>query len=476
MALESLRDFSAGQVNEVVDALLPTNAMRLILNMDTDVLGGLRVRKGTTAIGNKITDNKVCLGLYNFRDSGSGTYNRQLAVFNNAGDTNAVLSYNNAGTWTAVGGGSSFTASKKLRFETFLDYTFMVSSAFLEPKSWNGDTATDLGTTHLMGAPSGQFINVFKSRLYIAGTSANPDRLYFSTIPDISGNITWDTTNNYLDVNPSDGMNITGLVNTGTLMLIFKERAMYRWNGSATDANLVVDVGTTSNESLATRNGAVFFFNPYGIYITDGGYPVRISRPIERFIKGMSASFYGDVVGVCDDDHYYCSIGDTTVDGVTYTNVVLVYTISTKTWTVRSYPERIRAFANFIGTSGEYGVMCGNDDGDVQEFNAGSTDDGTAIQYRVKTKKLDFGAYSIEKSFSDVMSFGDGLVGAQTIVTVEDGSPRPQSGGLFKWFFRESASKYRGRYFIFELTGQSVDGQGVFEGWEILDLKPDGIR
>ena len=320
--LQSLRDLSGGTVTEVVDARLPDNTFRLIQNMDSDFIGALRVRKGTTAIGNQITDNKACLGLYNFRDSGSGANSRQLAVFNNSGDTNAILYYNNSSTWTAVTGGSSFAANNKLRFATFLDYVFMVSPSFIEPKSWNGDSATAIGTTHLSPAPAGQFINVFKSRLYIAGTSANPDRVFFSSIPTIAGVITWSTTTDYLDVNPADGMNITALANTGTLLLIFKERALYRWNGRATDADLVVDIGTTSQESVASRNGATYFFNPYGIWITDGGYPIRISKPIQRWIDAISSSYHDDVAGVCDDDHYYCSIGDVTVDGVLYSNVV----------------------------------------------------------------------------------------------------------------------------------------------------------
>src|SRR3990167_7947120 len=117
-----IRDFLGGMVTEVSDFRTPDNTMRLIQNMDTDVLGALRVRKGTTAIGNQIQDGKNCLGLYNFRDSGSGANNRQIAVFNNADDTNAVTYYNNSGTWASISGGTGFAANAKHRFTTFLDY------------------------------------------------------------------------------------------------------------------------------------------------------------------------------------------------------------------------------------------------------------------------------------------------------------------------------------------------------------------
>lgn len=474
-SLQSLRDFSGGQINEVVDALLPENTMRLIQNMDTDVVGALRVRSGTTAIGNQIQDNKVALGLYNFRDSGSGSNSRQIAFFNNAGDTNTIGYYNSAGTWTQISG-ASFSANAKVRFTTFADYVFFVTSAFSSPQSWNGDTATSLGSTHLSSAPSGQFINVFKSRLYIAGTSANPDRVSFSSIISSAGVISWVAADGAgsLDVNPSDGMNITGLANTGTLLLIFKERAMYRWNGSSTDANLVVDVGTTSQESIATRNGIVFFFNPYGIYVTSGGYPQRISKSIQRWIDAISGSYYDDVAGVCDDDHYYCSIGDVTVDGIAYSNVVLVYTISSRTWTVRTYPEQIRLFANYINSSSRYSIMAGNDDGDVLDFNVGSTDAGVRIPYRVQTKRLDFGAFAFIKRFSQVFMFVDKLPGATTYIQVDDGESVAERKGIVGWFMRFFGHEHRGRYFVLEVIGESVDGQGELHGWEITDLTITG--
>jgi len=269
-------------------------------------------------------------------------------------------------------------------------------------------------------------------------------------------------------------MNITGLANTGTLILIFKERAMYRWNGRATDANLVVDFGTSSQESIASRNGRVYFFNPYGVYVTDGGYPTRISKPIHRWIEAIDPAYYGNVASVCDEDNYYCSIGDVTVDSVAYSNVVLVYTFSTQTWAVRTYQEQFRVFANFIDSSGNYRIMGGNDDGDVQDFNVGDTDAGTPVFYRLRTKKMDFGSSAYVKKFSDIFMFGSELLNAQTFIQADDGQLKPVRWGLIGWFRRIFGLKNSGRRFTFELGGTSVDGQGVFDSWEIVDLGFDG--
>ena len=472
-----IRDFMGGMVTDASDFRTPDNAMRLIQNMDTDILGSLRVRSGTTAIGNQVQDNKNCLGLYNFRDSGSGSNNQQIACFNNSGDSNAIAYYNNVGTWVAITGGSGFTASAKFRFATFTDYVFFVTSGFDTPLSWDGAAASSLGSTQLSSAPSGQFITVFKSRLYIASTSTNRDRVFFSSIISSAGNITWDTTNDWLDVNPSDGQNITALANNGTLLLIFKDRAMYRWNGSATDPDLVIDVGCSSQESVATRNGQTFFFNPFGIYVTTGGFPKKISKEIQKWIDAIAGSYYSNVAGACDDDHYYCSIGDVTVDGEAFNNVVLVYELSTDTWTVRVYPEQVRLFANYIESDNTANIMVGNDDGDVQRFNNGSTDDGVVIPYRVKTKRLDFtgGSFAFEKEVTDVWVFGSTLPNAATrVYTDEDSRPQTLVETLKKWWSYANGLKYRGRWFVFELSGQSRDGQGEFFGWEIGSPLLDG--
>lgn len=481
LGLQRFMDWSGGQITEVVDALLPTNTARLVENFDVDVIGALRVRAGVTAIGNQIADGNHCLGLYNFRDSGSGSNNRQITVFNNDADSNAITLYNASGVWTAISGGSSFTAGAKHRFATFLDYVFLVNSSFNTPVSWDGGTASNWSGTNLSSAPAGQFITTFKSRVYIAGTSANPDRLFFSSIPSTAATpiISWDTTNDWIDINPADGReggDITGLANNGTLLLIFKERALYRWNGSATDANLVVNVGCTSQESISTRNGLTFFFNPAGVYVTDGGFPTKLSLPIQRWIDAIPGTYYSEVSGFADENHYYCSIGDVTVDDVAYSNVVLVYTVSSKTWVVRTYAEEIRRFAAFVDSDETEKIMVGNDDGDIQDFNVGSTDAGTSIKYHLITKQLDFGTRAYFKTFSDAFAFGEQLPGAETRIQTEDKPAKSITEKLVGWWRRMFGMKNRGRYFVFELVGYAKDGQGYFFGWEILDVGLDGLN
>jgi hypothetical protein len=474
IGLQSIKDFSGGMVTEASPSLTPPNISRLILNLDTDILGMVRVRKGLTAIGDQIEDGKTCLGLHQFRNSG-GNLNRQMAVFNNTSDTGAVISYNNSGTWADTPGGTGFTAGSKFRFATFVDLVFAVNDSYTAPLSWDGDTGNNWGNTNLGSAPAGKFIATFKSRLYIGATYANPDRLFFSSVQN-DGSITWNTTEDWIDINPSDGQNMTALAQVGGLLLIFKQQAMYRWNGASTDADWIVDVGTTSQESVVVRNGRCYFFSPLGVYVTDGGFPVRISKPIQRWIEAISPDYYNDVAAGVDVDNVYFSIGDVTVDGVAYSNVVLAFEISSQTWRVRAYAEQISIFANYIDSSGNYLLMVGNDDGDVQDFNKGNDDAGTPIFYRLISNRLHFGSYAYIKTFSDFFLFGNNLPGAITFIRSENNESVPVKWNLTGWIKRILGQKYRGRYFVFELAGKSTGGQGEFEGWEITDLAFDGYQ
>lgn len=469
---EMIRDFSGGMISEVSDLLTPNNVMRLIQNMDDDVLGVLRVRPGVTAIGDTLQANKAVLGLYYFKDSAGGANSQLIASSNNSADSFTVTKYlNGSNIWATVTG--TFTANAVQRFETFSDYVFTVNSKFDAPKSWDGTGGGSWGSVHLTSAPSGQFIKGYKSRLYIACTAANPTRVLFSSIIDISGNITWTVSTDYLDI---PGEDITGLENNGTLLLIFKSHSMYRWNGSSTDADRVIDVGCSSNESIATRNGLTFFFNPNGIYQTDGGRPVRISKPVQRWIDAVSPSYYTKVSATVDANNYYCSIGDVTVDGVAYTNVVLVRSLSNSSWRVRTYAKEIRYFAPYVTSTGAEAIMCGTDVGDVQQFNYGLTDAGTAIPYRILTKRLDFiGSFIYDKAFSEIHAFGRGITGAQTVVhTEEDTRPKSIATILKSWWMKANALKFIGRWFVFELSGLSSDqtNGSEFWGWEIGNASP----
>lgn len=461
----SLRDLSGGMVSFASDALLPANVSRQTINLNFDILGKASQRYGTTQLGSTVESGKTCTGLYQFINA-AGTINSLLVGFNTS-----VYAYNGT-TYTRVRSGLDGTP---VRFTALLDNVFMVGGGGSTMTS-AGNSAFSAGSL-VTSAPSGNFIESFKQRIYIAGNTTNPDRLFFSTIASTAGSITWNTSTQYLDVNPQDGNNITALKKISNLLLIFKKYTMYRWNGSATDAENVVDIGTTSQESVVQAKGLVYFFSssPLGIFMTDGSYPQEISRPVHDWLLNMSSSFYGSTVSLADDDHAYFHIGDVTKDGRSYSNVYLVFTISSKNWTVYSMADSFRRMGRYVTTSGNVTFVGGDTSGRVQTLFSGTTDNTTPIYWEYETKQFDFDSRATMKSMSSAALFLTN--GAGCFLAVKgDAFPYQTVGeatGPINYF---KGFDVQGNFMSLKAFGTNRNTPITLEGFEVVDVRSLGYQ
>lgn len=315
----------------------------LALNYILDKVGTLQKRGGYESFGGQPVPGNPILGLYNFFDS-SANVNIPLMVVNNGGNSASVIYYLNAGSWT-ISDKTNSTASAKARFTAFVDYAFRVNGTDLVVTSNNG---LNWGTTYAPSTITPRYTGVFQDRVYLAnGGSANTSRVWYSSLPS-GGAITWDTANDYFDVNPDDGDEVTALENNGNRLLIFKHRALYRWNFGQIEPDRVIGVGTDSQESVKTNFdlGVTFFANQRGVYTYTGNRPKLISRKIQPFISGVQD--WANVRGGIDSEHYYLSVGDIVLGDKTFSNCVLVYHISLDAWTVFSLGSEPTVFATLI--------------------------------------------------------------------------------------------------------------------------------
>lgn len=345
MANELKLNLSGGMNTQVSPLIMKDSECELVVNYHLDKVGALTRRKGYTQYLTYPTNGGQVNGLYQFNDQSAGT-GEQLMVSNNSAGTNGVIYYNNAGTWTAAK--SNDTASKKSRFVSFIDYVFRVNGADVVATSTDGVT---WGTTNAPATITPFYASVFADRVYLAnGGTSTASRFWYSSLPS-SGSITWDTANNYVDVNPDDGDQITALENNGNRLLIFKNRALYRWVFGATEPDRLIGVGTSSQESVKTNLdlGITFFANPNGVYAYTGARPKLISRKINNYIEAVSS--WSNVYAEIDSDHYYLYVGDLTVDGETISKAMLVYHISLDAWTIYSLAHAVTWMAKLMPTS-----------------------------------------------------------------------------------------------------------------------------
>lgn len=481
-----------GMMTQVEDTLIPDSGyVKRQINMHSDIIGKTTVRKGLTQIGSQIVNNQSIIALYNFRDSGSGTNNQLLAVIYD-GSANNDIYYDNAGTWTKTL--EDDTSNVKTRFTTFGDRVIRVNASD-NMKCWAGTGAWETSGNPInpddMASHDCKFIETLSGRVFVAGETAKPDRLYFSDLVDSSGNITWTNIelgdgsddSGFIDVNPSDGDNITGLKRYASTLLIFKKNYMYRLQGtglsSTVDPDPIINIGTYSQESIVEGKGGIYFHHPKGFFVYAGGFPKEISKPIQDWVDAIDVDNYEDIVGWADRDHIYWSVGDVTVDGISFTNIVLCYTISSDIWFAYSYPTEIKAACQNLGTSttNKWEQVIGDDDGNVYQFNTGNDDDGTVINFEIITHFYNFGLVSITKNIDKLLvvsnQINDAVMSWQSYGEPEDQwHPLGQLNEAHKFIVDQYIE---GLEIRFRISGSNNGEQGYLRFIEIINNLSEGV-
>jgi len=466
MDISQLTNLQSGLItlSAVSESQMPMEAVSESVNLNFDRIGSVSLRGGTTLLGNNLSGS--LLGLYEFRDS-SGSNSQLISV-----DGTKVY-YLSGGVWTEI---RTVTDGQKARFSTFLNNIFMVNGAD-QTVTWDGNPGTLFTTTgNANQSPSAKYIENYRSRMWVAGNTTYPDRIYYSSIPSAETTpvITWDAdseTGDWIDISPQDGENITALKRDKNALLVFKQNHIYRvYSTSQTDPDPKISVGTYSQESVVDAKDGIYFFHPTGIYRYQEGGVLDISQPIIDFIKNIPASQYDDICGWTDGNHIYWSLGDITENGITHSNIVIRYTISSQVWTTYSYPTKFVVSSTYNdGTTLYY--LAGDSSGNVLKTNTGNTDNGTPIIYSLITRgyTLD-GLFSSRKLITKLSPIHEGAEGSMLSFRVDNENKNKwtpicqinKSGEPVK-------CNIKGNKIWFRLSGSSVGESFVYQGLELLE-------
>jgi len=351
------------------------NTCELALNLNFDSIGAMTLRPGVTQYSDvPTTDAVVSLGSY--ADVVGGV--RRLLV-----QRDDTIYSNDGTTSTAV---RTLSNNNKARYKQYVGYTYMVNgNATIGGDPVETFDGTTFGTANTGDMVPGDFIEAFEGRMWVA--DASNDRLYYTDIADPTGVITGGTA--YIEkLSPQDGESITALKTYVRAMLVFKQNHIYRVQGAdSIDPYPSIFVGTYSQESILEGKNGLYFHHSSGFYRynIDGGAK-EISRRISDILDAIPRSAYDDVIGWVDKNGnaLYWSIGDITLKGVTYANVVLRYTVSTEVWTIYSYGVDITAALNF-DTGTQLIPMIGTLDGKTADVQSGTTDLGKPIFYEFES-------------------------------------------------------------------------------------------
>jgi hypothetical protein len=419
-------DFSSGQVNNVNPTLTPRGAVELGLNLDFDEeIGSAVSRLGTEIVGSQLVDNVSILGLHQHIDTDTVANNVLFAALNASGGATSTIRNVTSGANVVTG----LTANAKMRFLTYNGETLAINGADAE-RAWNGSSWITTGgvfdLADFPGSNSCDLVIEFLDRIYTAGDSSHPTRLHFSTIFDGS-TISW--AGDYIDIEKEGNAGpITALAKVPGYLLIFKERSMHRFNGSSAFPESLVQIGTPAQESVVVAGGLCAFYsasneNAKGFYLTDGGRPIPLShdstRPIKKWVDAISSST--TVAGFATDRGFAWSVGDLTVDGETWNNVVLRYNRFLQQWSVRTYPSQFTVFAQYL-VSGVNTIVGGDDDGTVFRVDkqGAYSDNGTAIQWVLRDQWQDFGFNQFKRISDHIYVRGKNLEGARIGACLDD--------------------------------------------------------
>lgn len=472
------RDWSRGNIRTVQSSICPPNSARMAINLDSDQeTGSLVSRLGTGLIGTQAVSSGTCLGLHYFRDT-VGSNHKLFGVYSD-GVNNDV--------YDLITGAKSLeddTTSKKTRFCTFLDSCVRVNGTDA-CKSWNGSAwVTSGGAFDEADMPKGSVVIEWKDRIYTAGVATAPDILYYSTVADpdartISWTVTADDPDSagQVEVEQEDGGGgITALEKVPGYLLIFKERSMKRWDGSSSYPEDLVSVGAPTQEAVCRGRGMVFIANQEGVWVTNGGYPRKVSKPIQDLWDSISAGNLSSIATICDESYVYIYVGDITLGDNTYSNILFRFNLDSQTWDIFSYYDDFAVFAWYLSSSKRV-IIGGNKNGQAIQLNTGYTDYASTVQpitYSLETQDIEYGSRLRIKEITQVAAFTSNCRTGQLFCRSDSDSDKDwQIIGNITGDVTELDTKIKGHWFNYKLTGSTSTGQVKILG---LENSPQSIN
>lgn len=459
------------------DTVTPENSVQIAVNMNFDRVGAIQTRPGVATYATQLGGQIMAFGSLNVQSSATKYLFAQVGT---------DISAWNGTSWSSVR--TLTTAANKARFAQWLNRTWMCNGNNGDAiKTSNGGT---FDTTQVPATfPKGDYISAgFEGRVWVADKVL--DAVYFTDIVQFTGTgytipLTFNITTNFIkSFSPQDGQSITGFFRVPRALLLFKQNNIYRIYGAySVDPYPAYNVGTFSQESIVQAKDGVYFHHSSGFYkFTYDSQPTEISRRVIDFVKAIPRSSYENIIGVYDGyDAVKWSVGSVTVEGVTYTNCQMRYTISTQVWTIYDYEgNNITALIRFDnGTTIEQ--IAGTAAGKVGKLDSGNTDFGSAIYYETIDRWRSYtDMWAHDKSVSGIMVMAQNGAGAEYQYQTE-------KAGANVWTDIDTLSEEYCSLFSnaltddfnvcrFRLKGYTSGEQIIFYGTELLSIQDKGLR
>ena len=444
------------------------------MNMNFDRVGAIQTRPGVETYATTLGGSVTSFGTLNIQ----GGVKRLFAQF---GTT--IQAWDGA-SWVTR---RTTTVATKARYSQWLNHIYMVNGTdALQCSDGVSNFAATAGFVPATVMPVGHFVNVgFDGRIWIANKTA--DAIYYSDqVQFVVGTQTYSityTNTNFQNLSPQDGESITGLFRVPKALLVFKQNHIFRiYSATNIDPYPAYNVGTYSQESIIQTKDGLYFHHSSGFYkFNYDSQPTEISRRVLDFVKAIPRANYENIVGVYDGfDAVKWSVGSVTVEGVTYANCQMRYSISTQVWTIYDFAgTTITSLVSYDdGTA--INQVAGTTTGLVGVLDSGTTDFGSSIFYEIIDRWRSFtDMYSQSKNISGMMVMTENGAGMglqyQTEKTpmnvwTDIDEVRDKYDSLFPNASTDDFNNIRLR-----LHGNTTGTPIIFHGIELLSIQVKGL-
>ena len=384
--------------------------------------------------------------------SGSNIQSYKVTALNNSGgtttpSTNYVLNnlpFDLTETqinifWTGVSAAASVLTGYEIYRGTPGDETWLANvgpsiTSYIDVGDFTSQTITTPSSNTTAGITS-KLITKVNDRL--VGVDVNePSKLLISGRYPFQDQLSWANGGGYVYIDPDSGEGITAIESQvgSDKLVVWKNNSVWSvaLNTTTVGNYVVLDpvyqpvstlVGASNPDVIQVVENDIFYFGRKGIYMV--GYEPNfltiirtneISARIRPYLAGLSANDYATACSMYVDNKYILSFPDR--------KEMIVYDRERGAFLgVWKLPFGINRMQKYIDVSGtERWVLGSNENSQVYTFEPSlNSDDGTAIQKILKTKKEDMGAWSLLKMIKLIYMMFRNVTGQMTVnITLED--------------------------------------------------------
>jgi hypothetical protein len=345
---------------------------------------------------------------------------------------------------------------------TFYDYGNPINNVF---------RTTPLADT--TGGPKAKYIIRFQDRLVLAGIDGQPTKVLVSGRWPDHERFDWYGGGGDVLIEPDSGQNITGLGIHQEKLVVFKENSVWQVLLNVFQAGqyfildpqyklLTASQGCSSHRSIVPVENDLMFANRRGIYILRYEPQLltilnanEISAKIRPYFENLTEADHTASAGAYLDKRYILSFPNKK-ESIVFDRERLAFT---GPWVT---PFGIRQWAKYVDSNGmERWAAADANDAYISEMRSSYTDDkGEAINTLFRTKKEDFGDWTLFKTINELFINLRSVVGTvQVNIYIEE---RSGNTILVKSFTVESDS-------AFGLSGWGTDVLGNIQFGDTAD-------